>query len=83
MRSHQQATRDDVATEIAESVHTVVQVQRFAEGRRVSEIVAVDGYDRDRKAFTFRTVYDLRRAHAAIGSTFNPNTQEDSPHATA
>ena len=28
MRSHQQATRDDLAAEIAESVQLVVQIQR-------------------------------------------------------
>ena len=64
MRSHQQATRDDVAAEIAESVQLVVQVQRFRTGRRVSEIIAVRGYDRLLKTFDFDSVYDV--AHQVI-----------------
>ncbi len=59
MRAHQQATRDDVAAEIAESVQLVVQVQRFATGRRLSEIIAVRGYDRLLKMFEFDSVYDV------------------------
>ncbi len=53
MRSHQQSNRDDIAAEIAESVQVVVHVSRFATGRRVSEIIAVRGYDRDRKVFLY------------------------------
>ena len=49
MRSHQQANRDDIAAEIADSVQFVVQVQRYATGRKVSEVVEVLGYDRHRK----------------------------------
>ena len=59
MRSHQQSNRDDIAAEIAESVQVVVQVSRFAEGRRVSEIIAVRGYDREHKMFLFDTIFDL------------------------
>ena len=59
MRAHQQAMRDDVAAEIAESVQMVVQVQRFVTGRRVSEIIAVRGYDRLLKTFEFDSVYDV------------------------
>jgi pilus assembly protein CpaF len=71
MRSHQQSNRDDIAAEIAESVQVVVQVSRFAAGRRVSEIIAVRGYDRDRKVFLYDTIFDLNPTpqeitHAAI-----------------
>lgn len=59
MRSHQQATRDDIASEIAESVQLVVQVERSAMGRRVREIVAVRGYDRLLKTFDCDPVYDV------------------------
>ena len=58
MRSHPQATRDDVAEEIAESVQRVVQVQRTAEGRRVTEIIEVNGYDRERKVFLYDFIYN-------------------------
>jgi pilus assembly protein CpaF len=58
MRSHQQATRDDIAAEIAESVQMVVQTQRFRTGRRISEIISVSGYDRLLKTFEFESVYD-------------------------
>jgi pilus assembly protein CpaF len=62
MRSHQQATREDIASEIAESVQIVVQVQRFAEGRRISEVIEVQGYDRAEKVFRFAIVYDAHRS---------------------
>ncbi len=66
MRSHQQATRDDIAAEIAESVQLVVQVQRFATGRRISEIIAVRGYDRLLKTFDFDSVYDVVHKPIAV-----------------
>jgi pilus assembly protein CpaF len=57
MRSHQQANRDDIAAEIADSVQFVVQVQRYATGRKVSEVVEVLGYDRTAKTFQFKTLF--------------------------
>ena len=72
MRSHQQATRDDIAAEIAESVQLVVQVQRFATGRRISEIIAVRGYDRLLKTFEIDSVYDVvHKPIAAALDTFH------------
>src|SRR6202453_3481703 len=53
MRSHQQSNRDDISAEIAETVQYVVQVQRYATGRKVSEVVEVLGYDRTTKVFEF------------------------------
>ena len=58
MRSHQQANRDDIAAEIADSVQYVVQVQRYANGRKVSEVVEVLGYDRTAKVFEFATKFN-------------------------
>ena len=58
MRSHQQANRDDIAAEIADSVQYVVQVQRYANGRKISEIVEVLGYDRTAKVFEFETRFN-------------------------
>jgi pilus assembly protein CpaF len=59
MRSHQQSNLDDISTEIAETVQIVAQVGRFAEGRKVSEIIAVHGYDRATKLFLYDTIFDL------------------------
>jgi pilus assembly protein CpaF len=39
MRSHQQATREDLATEIADSVDYVIQIKRCPDGRKVSDIL--------------------------------------------
>ena len=58
MRSHQQANRDDIAAEIADSVQYVVQVQRYANGRKISEVVEVLGYDRIAKVFEFDTKFN-------------------------
>ena len=58
MRSHQQANRDDIAAEIAESVDYVVQVQRFEEGRRLSEVIAVEGYNREEKMYQYTVLFE-------------------------
>jgi Flp pilus assembly CpaF family ATPase len=58
MRSHQQANRDDIAAEIAESVQYVVQVQRYTNGRKISEVVEVLGYDRQAKVFEFASKFN-------------------------
>lgn len=57
MRSHQQSLRDDVAAEIADSVDYVIQVQRTAAGRRVTEIAHVQGFSREAKCFALETVF--------------------------
>ncbi len=69
MRAHQQAPRDDIAAEIAESVQIVIQVQRFAEGRRLSEVIEVRGYDRDRKMFLYHPLLDL---HHVVSPEITP-----------
>ena len=61
MRSHQQTKSDDIASEIGESVQLVIQLQRYPDGRRVTEVIEVDGYDRDRKVFGYRTIFDRTR----------------------
>jgi pilus assembly protein CpaF len=63
MRAHQQATRDDIAAEIADSVQIVIHVQRFSEGRRISEIIELRSYDRAQKVFRFDSVFDLHHVH--------------------
>jgi pilus assembly protein CpaF len=62
MRSHQQSNRDDISAEIAETVQIVAQVGRFAVGRKVSEIIAVRGYDRAARVFLYDTIYELEGA---------------------
>jgi pilus assembly protein CpaF len=69
MRAHQQATRDDLAAEIGDSVDYVVQVKRYAEGRKIGEIVHVKGYNRERKVYDCDTVYALDRNRSLIHST--------------
>jgi pilus assembly protein CpaF len=65
MRSHQQANRDDIAAEIADSVQYVVQVQRYATGRKISEIIQVLGYDRALKTFQFQTKFNRENEHSS------------------
>ena len=69
MRSHQQANRDDIAAEIADSVQYVVQVQRYAHGRKISEIVQVRGFDRILKTFEFETVFNRADEHPSAQLT--------------
>ncbi len=69
MRSHQQSTKDDIAEEIGESVHLVVQTQRFRATRRISEIILVRGYNRILKVFEIDSFYDV--AHEPISAPFD------------
>jgi type IV secretion system protein VirB4 len=81
MRSHQQSNRDDISAEIAETVQIVAQVGRFAEGRKVSEIIAVRGYDRAAKLFLYDTIYDR---DGAIGRPIiSTTTKRENIHAIA
>jgi pilus assembly protein CpaF len=51
VRAHQQSRYDDLAIEVGDSVDYVIQIGRTANGRRVSEIVYVHGFNRDDKTF--------------------------------
>ena len=85
MRSHQQSNRDDISAEIAETVQIVVQVGRFASGRKVSEIIAVRGYDRAAKQFIYDTIYDRSSEHedAAIHPINSTSNKRENVHAIA
>ena len=85
MRSHQQSNRDDISAEIAETVQIVAQVGRFAEGRKVSEIVAVRSYDRATKRFLYDTIFDLagEREIPAIHPIISTTTKRENVHAIA
>jgi pilus assembly protein CpaF len=81
MRSHQQSNRDDISAEIAETVQVVVQVGRYAEGRKVSEIIAVRGYDRAAKVFLYDTIYE--RVSVADHSTASITNEKENLYAIA
>jgi pilus assembly protein CpaF len=81
MRSHQQSNRDDISAEIAETVQVVVQVGRYAEGRKVSEIIAVRGYDRAAKVFLYDTIYE--RFSAADHSNASITNEKENLYAIA
>jgi len=85
MRSHQQSNRDDISAEIAETVQIVAQVGRFASGRKVSEIIAVHGYDRTSKQFMYDTIFDLagERDVPAIHPIISTSNKRENVHAIA
>jgi pilus assembly protein CpaF len=85
MRSHQQSNRDDISAEIAETVQVVVQVGRFATGRKISEIIAVRGYDRAAKVFLYDTIFDVaaEREDKAIQPIIPTNNNRENVHAIA
>jgi pilus assembly protein CpaF len=85
MRSHQQSNRDDISAEIAETVQIVAQVGRFAGGRKVSEIIAVRGYDRMTKQFMYDTIFDIagERDVPAINPIITTSQKRENVHAIA
>ena len=85
MRSHQQSNRDDISAEIAETVQIVAQVGRFASGRKVSEIIAVRGYDRGTKQFVYETIFDIagERDVPAIHPISSTSNKRENVHAIA
>jgi pilus assembly protein CpaF len=57
MRSHQQATYEDVEAEIGEAVNFVVHIERQPGRRAIREVLRLDGYDRQAQEFRFEMVY--------------------------
>ena len=57
MRSHQQATFEDIEAEIAEAVDYVIHIERGLGRRQVKEVIAIEGYDRRTNQFQIRDVY--------------------------
>ena len=57
MRSHQQATFEDIEAEIGEAVNFIVHVERQPGRRAVREVLRLDGYDRQTQEFRFEMVY--------------------------
>jgi pilus assembly protein CpaF len=56
VRAHQQSRYEDLATEVGDSVDYVIQIGRTSVGRRVSELVHVNGFNRDDKTFEISPV---------------------------
>ena len=65
-------TREDLATEIADSVDYVIH-KRYPDGRKVSDIVQVAGFNRDRKMYECDSVFSLAPANTLITTTFGGN----------
>ena len=62
MRSHAQTTFSDTEAEIAEAVDFVVHIERKPGCRIVREVLAVRGYDRDRRRFQIEPVMEANCA---------------------
>jgi pilus assembly protein CpaF len=57
LRSHSQATFEDIEAEIGEAVNYVVHVEREPGRRVVREVLRLDDYDRRSQQFQFEAVY--------------------------
>jgi pilus assembly protein CpaF len=79
LRSHSQATFEDIEAEIGEAVDYVVHVEREPGRRVIREVLRLDEYDRRSQQFRFELVYDSN-------STLDPShssTGKDIPNAIA
>jgi pilus assembly protein CpaF len=79
LRSHSQATFEDVEAEIGEAVDYVVHVEREPGRRVIRQVLRLEDYDRHTQQFRFEAVYS---ANPALNSQSNPNGK-DTPHAIA
>jgi pilus assembly protein CpaF len=61
-RSHQQSNLHDIASEIGECVAYVVQCGRFPDGRKISGIIKLKGYNRTTQYQEHDVIYELARA---------------------
>ncbi len=58
-RSHQQSNLHDIAAEIGDCVSYVVQCGRFADGRKISGIIRLKGYNRVAQFHEHETIFNL------------------------
>ncbi|HVJ06473.1 MAG TPA: ATPase, T2SS/T4P/T4SS family [Candidatus Saccharimonadales bacterium] len=79
LRSHSQATYEDVEAEIGEAVDLVVHVERQPGCRVVREVLQLNGYNRASQQFNFELLYDAKNAPK---TEHNP-IRKDTDHATA
>ena len=79
LRSHSQATIEDVEAEIGEAVDLVIQVERQPGRRIVREVLQLRGYNRASQQFNFEMVYG---GNSLPNPDHNPN-RKDTDHAIA
>ncbi|MGC2162263.1 MAG: ATPase, T2SS/T4P/T4SS family [Silvibacterium sp.] len=79
LRSHSQATFEDVEAEIGEAVDYVVHVERELGRRVIREVLRLDDYDRRSQQFRCEVVYGPDSAANAVPD----HTRKDAPYATA
>jgi pilus assembly protein CpaF len=79
LRSHSQATFEDVEAEIGEAVDLVVQVERQPGRRIVREVLQLHGYNRASQQFNVELLYD---AMSTPKLDHNSN-RKDTEHAIA
>jgi len=75
LRSHPQATFEDIEAEIGEAVNYVVHVEREPGRRVIREVLRLDDYDRRSQQFQFEAVYHPDANPISFG--------KDVPHAAA
>jgi pilus assembly protein CpaF len=84
-RSHQQSNLHDIAAEIGDCVSYVVQCGRFAEGRKISGIIRLKGYNRVAQFQEHETIFNLggKDGHTRVHpQMFGTPTQLCDPSAT-
>jgi pilus assembly protein CpaF len=57
MRDHQQAVRADLCEEVAACVNYVISAAMTKEGRKVTELIEVTGYDHGSGEFQYKTLF--------------------------
>jgi len=60
MRSHSQASLEDVEVEIGEAVDYVIHIERGFRHRYIREVLAIEGYDRRTFQFQTREIYNTK-----------------------
>jgi pilus assembly protein CpaF len=79
LRSHSQATFEDVEAEIGEAVDYVVHVEREPGRRVIREVLRLEDYDRRTQQYKFETVY----GPDSILNSQHTSNRKDTPHAIA
>jgi pilus assembly protein CpaF len=79
LRSHSQATYEDVEAEIGEALDYVVHVEREPGRRVIREVLRLDDYDRRNQQFQFEAVY---KADSVLNHNSN-SIGKDTPNAIA
>ncbi|HEY2471861.1 MAG TPA: ATPase, T2SS/T4P/T4SS family [Terracidiphilus sp.] len=81
LRSHSQATFEDIEAEIAEAVDYVVHVKREPGRRVICEVLRLEEYDRRSQQFRFDLVYDANSAPNSLPNPSHNSNGKDSPNA--